>query len=132
VQQLSLARRLGLRAPAQQRALAGLLTGSRRSNRVIGRDVQVPHKRVRQVRHILEAAGVIEVYRAPSGRNQAAVDLARELLAAGPAQTSRAIAAKAGCGKTAVDDARHEMERDGLICIYRAGTHVASCWCGAS
>jgi hypothetical protein len=129
VWQLYLARRFGLRTPGQQIALAGLLTGSRRPNRVIAAEAGCHYLVVRRLRHLLEDAGVIDAYSAPSGRNQSGVDLARKQLAADPSRANLAIAALAGCGERTVTDQRHEMEAADEICVYRYGKHAAGCPC---
>jgi hypothetical protein len=133
VWQLYLARRFGLRTPGQQIALAGLLTGSRRPDRVIAAEAGCHYLVVWQVRHLLEDAGVIDdAYSAPSARNQSGKQLVRKQLAADPSRANLAIAALAGCGEWTVGDQRHQMETAREVCVYRAGEHAAGCWCGAS
>jgi DNA-binding IclR family transcriptional regulator len=130
---LYLARRLGLRTAQQQRALAGLLTDSRRPNRVIADGAGCDESTVRRLRHMLEDAGVIGAWRSSSARPPLPSSAAaRSLLAADPSRSSQAIAALAGTAQTSVSDIRHAMEAAREICAWRYGQHHDGCWCASA
>lgn len=125
-----MARRLGLRTPHQQRALAGLLRGSRRSNRAIAAWAGCDEKVVRQVRRRLEDSDVLGTYRDPGGQPAPPSSVAaRELLAADPARSSYAIASLAGSHQATVTGIRHQMEAAREIHVWRFGKHRPACWC---
>jgi DNA-binding MarR family transcriptional regulator len=116
------------RTPQRSRVVRALLADPRRSNRVIAASttVQADHSTVRAVRHEMEAAGLIQPYRAPYGpgprrRRTPLQERARAALLADAARSNRVVAEQLGMTSHArVQAMRHQLERDDLIPVYRA------------
>jgi hypothetical protein len=112
------------RTPGRRRAVRSLLRDPARSNREVAGEVRTGHMLVTAVRHEMEAAGLIRLYRSTSRAGiRRATPLQvriRAALLADPARSNRVVAGEAETNHLRVTAVRHAMEAAGLIPVYRA------------
>jgi hypothetical protein len=116
------------RTPARRAVVRALLAGPDRSNRVITGETCADDSYVMRVRHEMERAGLIPVFRAPPGTRYPHAAI-RAALAGDASRGNRVIARLAGNSHKTVYRVRHQMERSREICVYRGGRHDPGCWC---